>query len=245
MSDPRRASLPPPAPWSPDFVDRVMAAVAQEPRPSPSRVLLRSLARLHFGDAWATVATAGHLALGRSGTIPALLRAQSLLLVLALGVTLGGGTLAAAGAIRVIEDRLQAPRVEQPVLGPAVIPSPAPTLASDPDASSSPPHDQLRDEEPEIGAGSDSAASRRRDREHDDPAPETGIRKRDQQSSDGRARPPDSRLEPSPGSPSRPNGSIREERADDRDSGAASVRQRQETPASPQPAGKRRSTPDD
>ncbi len=202
MSDRRRASLPPPAPWSPDFVDRVMAAVAQEPRPSPSRVLLRSLARLHFGDAWATVATAGHLAFGRSGAIPALLRAQSLLLVLALGVTLGGGgTLAAAGAIRVIEDRLQAPRVEQPVVGPAVIPSPAPTLAIDPDASPSPPHDQLRDEEPEVGVGSDSPASRRRDREHDDPPPETGTRKRDQQPSDGRARPPDSQLEPSPGSP--------------------------------------------
>ncbi len=244
MSDRRRASLPPPGPWSPDFVDRVMAAVSREPRPSPSRVLLRSLARLRFGDAWATVVTAGHLAFGRTSTIPALLRAQSLFLVLALGVTLSGGTLAAAGAIRVIEDRLRPPGVEQPVVGPAVIRSPAPTLVVDPVASPSPPHDQLRGEEPEAADGGASPASRRGGRDRDDQPPDVGTRKRDQQPSGGRARPPDGQPKPSPGTPKRPNDSAREERADDRGSGAGSVRQRQETPASPQPAGKQRSAPD-
>jgi len=244
MSDRRRASLPSPAPWSPDFVDRVMVVVSQEPRPSPSRVLLRSVARLRLADAWATVLTAGHLAFARSGTIPLLLRAQSLLLVLALGVTLGGGTLAAAGAVRVIEDRLQAPRVEQPVIGPAVIHSPSPTVAVAPVASPSPPHDQLRGVEPVDAGGGTSAAGQRRDREHDERAPETGTRKRDRQPSDGRARPPDRQPEPSPATPKQPNGGAREERADDGGGGAGGVQQRQETLASPGPAGKRRSTPD-
>ncbi len=107
------------------FSDRVMAQVAAEPRPTPARVVVRSALRLQLGDAWSALATAAHLAFGRTGPIPALVRMQSLVLLLAFTVALGAGsTLAAAGAIGVIESQNGPLRVDRPLVLPPASPSP-------------------------------------------------------------------------------------------------------------------------
>jgi hypothetical protein len=131
------------------FVDRVMAQVAEEPQPTATRVFLRSVAGLRFRDAAAALATAGHLAFGRAAGVPALVRAQSLVLLLVLGVVVGsGGTLAAAGAIRVIEDRHVPAPVERPLVLPQVSPRPAPDVSPSPDAPPSRKPDRGSVEDP-------------------------------------------------------------------------------------------------
>jgi hypothetical protein len=136
------------------FVDRVMAQVAEEPQPTATRVFLRSVAGLRFRDAAAALATAGHLAFGRAAGVPALVRAQSLVLLLVLGVVVGsGGTLAAAGAIRVIEDRHVPAPVERPLVLPQVSPRPAPDVSPSPDAppSRAPYRGSVEDPTPSFG----------------------------------------------------------------------------------------------
>jgi len=136
------------------FVDRVMAQVAEEPQPTAARVFLRSVAGLRFRDAAAALATAGRFAFGRAAGVPALVRAQSLVLLLVLGVVVGsGGTLAAAGAIRVIEDRHVPAPVERPLVLPQVSPRPAPDVSASPDAPPSRAPDRGSVEDPTHSAG--------------------------------------------------------------------------------------------
>ena len=120
----RRARLMP----TPDFTDRVMAAVAAEPPPRPvaafgAAVMAVSLRRTltAIGDAW-------RVAL--SGARPPAIRAQALALVLVVAIgTLGVGSAAVAGA-----SALFAPA---PSVAP---PSPAPsTVAPTPDRVSPTP----------------------------------------------------------------------------------------------------------
>lgn len=115
-----RRPTPRPGPTRPmPFADRVMASVAREPRPTPARVFMRSVVRLRMGAALATMATAWHLTFARGGTIPLLVRAQSLvvLLVFTAAVTTGS-TLAAAGVVRVIDEMQEPDRVVAPALVP-------------------------------------------------------------------------------------------------------------------------------
>jgi hypothetical protein len=150
-----------------------MAQVAEEPQPTAARVFLRSAAGLHFRDAAAALATAGHLAFGRTVAVPAWVRAQSLLLLLLFTVVVGGGsTLAAAGAIRVIEDRSVPPPIEQPLPLPQVSPDPLPDVTLSPDVS--PPSPPARDSAEQIDTG------------RDEPTP--AARKGDEGGQDGPAR---------------------------------------------------------
>jgi hypothetical protein len=151
------------------FVDRVMAQVAEEPQPTAARVFLRSVAGLRFRDAAAALATAGHLAFGRSVAVPAPVRAQSLVLLLLFTVVVGsGGALAAAGAIRVFEDRSVPPPVEQPLPLPQVSPDPPPDVTPSPDAS--PPSSPARDsaEPADAGRNEPTPAARKGDESRQD-----------------------------------------------------------------------------
>lgn len=203
------------------FVDRVMAQVAEEPQPTAARVFLRSVAGLRFRDAAAALATAGHLAFGRSVAVPTLVRAQSLVLLLVFTVVVGsGGTLAAAGAIRVIEDRNGPPPVERPLVVPQVSPSPALDASASPEPpTSSPP---ARDSLEETDAG------------HDEPTPAT--RKGDDGRRDGPTREQSREARPSGGKAGQPDGQPGGERSgatsNDRvgDGGGRAAR------ASPEPA---------
>lgn len=162
------------------FADRVMAQVAVEPRPTPARVLLRSLRALRLGDAWAATTTAWHLALGGSGATPLLARFQSLALVLMLAVALGtGGTLAAAGAFRLVELSQTPPPPPAP---PAVLeaaPSPSPSLIASPTPSDLPMASPAKNSEPGLdpAAAVPARGSRAQQQDRGDSAQKTKTRK--------------------------------------------------------------------
>jgi len=148
MSGPYRVPVPPPrgpAHVRPGrvgtFADRVMAQVSQEPKPTPARVFLRSLLGLRLSAAMAALATAWHLAFGRTRTIPSLVRIQSLTLLLVLAVVVGtGGTLATAGALRMIDRPTDptTPPLPTIVVGPSPAPSVPPTPSVSPNPSPTP-----------------------------------------------------------------------------------------------------------
>ena len=110
------------------FADRVMAAVARQPRPGVWRSFVTSLLRLHLGDAGAALRSAWRLAFERARPVMPLVRLQSLLLVVVLAALLGaGGVLAAGGAVRVFEELGRSgPGDRQPVV---TAPSPGSTVA--------------------------------------------------------------------------------------------------------------------
>ncbi len=116
---------------SPEFGDRVMAALAGEP--TPRRTWRGSLA-VALGSAWHTLQRADRPVLVRA-------RAAGILLAVAiLAVSLGGAaSLAAAGAIRLLEG----PPSTGPVISPAPapsssVPSPSPSATASPQLSISP-----------------------------------------------------------------------------------------------------------
>ncbi len=124
------------------FSDRVMARVAAEPTPTPARVFLHSALRLRPRDAMATLVTAWHLAFGRSGPIPALVRVQSLVMLLVFTVVVStGGTLAAAGAVRIVESPREPRQVDRQLVLPSATPGPTislrPVVPATPDPSPS------------------------------------------------------------------------------------------------------------
>ena len=116
------------------FADRVMTAVAAEPQPTPARVFTRSLLRLSFVDAAASLASAWRLASASSSSAPLTRRLTSLALVLAVVATIGvGGPFAfstGVGALRSIQAPA-GPAVggpTEPSAAPAVVaPEPSPT----------------------------------------------------------------------------------------------------------------------
>jgi|GEM_PF-6189560 len=153
------------------FSDRVMTQVAAEPRPTPARVFMRSMLHLRLRDAAAVLATAWHLAFGRTGPIPALVRVQSLVVLLVFTIAVGtGGTLAAAGAARIIESPREPRQVDRPLVLPPV--SPGPNVGEPPSVrvSPSPSPSGLRRE---IGTG--------RTTDEEVPGPGRGDRARERQ----------------------------------------------------------------
>ena len=64
------------------FTDRVMARVAEEPTPSPSRVFMRSLRRLAVRDALAALAAAWRLAFEPASPVATSARASAAALFL-------------------------------------------------------------------------------------------------------------------------------------------------------------------
>jgi hypothetical protein len=86
------------------FSDAVMAVVAREPRPTPTSTLIAALRRGALRDASAAVLTAWHLGTWRGWQIAPGVRMRSLALVFSVIAVLGiSGSLAAAGAVRVVE----------------------------------------------------------------------------------------------------------------------------------------------
>ncbi len=124
-----RRDDPPP---SPDFPDRVMAAIAEEPAPAPLVAVVAALREGRPGRALAAVADAWRTVLG--GGRPLVVRAQAagvLLAALLLAGSVGGGL--AVGAARLFG--LDA----GPVVGPAptetLRPSPSPSPSAMPSPS--------------------------------------------------------------------------------------------------------------
>ena len=85
-----------------DFADRVMAAVGDEPRPSPTRSFIDALRARSLGDAVAAFRVALHLATVRRWSVGPRVRVQALALVLGILVALGVGSIAAAGAMSLV-----------------------------------------------------------------------------------------------------------------------------------------------
>lgn len=80
------------------FSDRVMAALAPLPNPTPTRTLVEALRTHSLRDALAALSVAWHLGTVRSWPIAPRVRARSFALVLAAVTLLGTGSLAAAAA---------------------------------------------------------------------------------------------------------------------------------------------------
>ncbi len=118
------------------FSDKVMATIAAEPTPEPTRVFGAALRTRRFGTAVAAVRDAWRVAFG--GGRPFTVRGQALALVLVvlIGVLgLSGG--AAVGAARLLNPDVAPSPTPAPSV-PAPSPSPAPSLAPTPSPSASP-----------------------------------------------------------------------------------------------------------
>lgn len=90
-----------PALPAPDrFADRVMAVIADEPVPTPTRTLLSATRSGSMRDAASAVWVAWHLATVRRGQIDLRVRARSFALVLAVTAVLGTASVAGAAALR-------------------------------------------------------------------------------------------------------------------------------------------------
>jgi hypothetical protein len=121
------------------FTDRVMAGVANEPRPTPARVFLRSLRHLALRDALASLHTAWRLALGPGQSMPRAARARSAALLLAVVLVVGVATPAAFTSMRALIGPDGPAAVELDAGAPASVPpttpptpTPSPTLRPTP-----------------------------------------------------------------------------------------------------------------
>ena len=109
------------------FEDRVMAAIAVEPMPRPTRGL-GFLATLR--EAWAVAFGAGR---------PLALRAQALALLLMVAVAVGSvGSVAVVGASRLLGPSVGPPTTPSPAPSPSALPSPVPTPSVSPSISPTP-----------------------------------------------------------------------------------------------------------
>ncbi len=84
------------------FSDRVMAAIALTPSPSPTRSFLVAIRSGSGHDAVAALVVAWHLATLRDWPVTPRVRARSLALVLAVAAILATGSMVAASAARMI-----------------------------------------------------------------------------------------------------------------------------------------------
>jgi hypothetical protein len=86
------------------FADRVMALVAEEPRPTPTRALISAIRTGSPREAAAAMSTAWHLGTVRSWSIAPRVRLHAAALVLSVFAVLGtSASLAAAAVFHVIE----------------------------------------------------------------------------------------------------------------------------------------------
>jgi hypothetical protein len=122
------AATPPALPAG--FADRVMAAVAREPLPQPTRAFGTALATRSLGAALAAIGDAWRVATG--GRAPIAVRAQALALVLvvvagSLAVA-GGATVGAIDLLKATQPPHPSPSIPQPSqLQPTPSPSPTPS----------------------------------------------------------------------------------------------------------------------
>lgn len=84
------------------FVNRVMALVGQEPRPTPIRAFASAIAALSASEALSAVLVAWHLGTARRPMIRLGLRARSLALVVIVIFALGSASLVAGAAVQAV-----------------------------------------------------------------------------------------------------------------------------------------------
>ncbi len=109
-----------------DFTERVMAALAPLPDPTPTRTFVEALRTGSPRDALAALSVAWHLGTVRTWPVSTRVRARSFALVLAAVALLGTGSLVAAAAVHVVSsvpDRH--PTVEPGGVAPVANPTPA------------------------------------------------------------------------------------------------------------------------
>lgn len=136
---------------TPDFADRVMAAIVREPSPAPARAAWRAVRRRSITAFLASV-TDSWSVLTRPG-FPAMVRAQALAVVLAVAVAVGATGLGGAAAVGMLAGDGQSPA---PTVSPE--PSPAPSESPSPFLSPSPgPSDEPSAEPSAEPSGSPSA----------------------------------------------------------------------------------------
>jgi hypothetical protein len=118
---------------SPALTERVVAALAYEPAPTPPRTFLVAIAALDLGAAGRALGANLRLALGGGAGVRVALRLEAAALLLAvLLVVAGGGAAAAVGAAAFIQAITSAP-APSPTIGlpptahPSALPSTAPT----------------------------------------------------------------------------------------------------------------------
>jgi hypothetical protein len=114
---------------SPDFADRVMAAIATEPTPAPVVAAGSALRRRSLLGLVASVRDAARITFGHG--FPAVARAQALAVVLVTSLTLGAAAVGTAGALGVFngQNSTPAPSVAPT---PSVVPSPSPEPSTSP-----------------------------------------------------------------------------------------------------------------
>jgi hypothetical protein len=118
-----------------DLADRIMAAVAAEPVPTPPVTFLHAVGALALVDAWRAWRLNLQVALGQ-GRAPRRLRLQALAVVVIAALLVGiGGSTVAVGAARLVQG-LVAPSVTDLDATPdpsglEVSPQPSPTMSSD------------------------------------------------------------------------------------------------------------------
>ena len=126
----------------PDLADRIMAAVADEPVPTPPVTFLHAVGALALVDAWRAWRLNLQVALGR-GRAPGRLRLQALAVVVVAALLVGlGGSTVAVGAARLVQS-VVAPSVTDLDATPdpsglEVSPQPRPSPSTSPNPQLSP-----------------------------------------------------------------------------------------------------------
>ena len=154
---------------SAELTDRIIAAVAAEPVPTPPVTFLHAVGALALVDAWRAWRLNLRVALG-AGPATGRLRLQALAVVVVAALLVGvGGTTVAVGAAQLVQG-IVTPSVTDPDATPVpsgleVSPSPStppitsPDLSPSPDPSVGPEESDIPGESEEPGASSEPGAS--------------------------------------------------------------------------------------
>lgn len=118
---------------SPDFADRVMAAIAGEPTPAPMVAAGSAVRRLSLVGLLAAVRDAARVSIGRG--FPAAVRAQAFSLLLAAGLAVGAGAFGTAGALGLLNGPAPSPA---PSIVPVATGTPEPSQSGEPSQSAEP-----------------------------------------------------------------------------------------------------------
>lgn len=137
-----------------ELIDRIMAAVAEEPVPTPPVTFLHAVGALALVDAWRAWRLNLRVALG-TGPATGRLRMQALAVVVVAALLVGlGGTTVAVGAAQLVQaivtpsvTNLDATPTPSPEI--TIAPDATPTPAPSPDTSASPEASPGESEEPD------------------------------------------------------------------------------------------------
>jgi hypothetical protein len=188
---------------SPDFADRVMAALVAEPVPSTTG-FLAPLGRLGFVAGFAVSIRQARAAMGTGR--PMLTRAAALAYVLAVAIAgtslLGATTVGVAGALGILGPQAPSPTptIALPSPSPDAVPSPTPSLAPSPEATSEPAGSESPDASDDHGGGSAPEPSD----DHSGSSGESGT-----SGSDGGSGSSDGSATPRPTDTPRPTGTVK------------------------------------